>query len=356
MGVIVSKFGGGSTANAAMLRRVASLLRADPSRRCAIVSAPGGVPKVTDLLAKCGEHRDRGQSVEAPLRAIERRFSAIATDLGLPDPSRAVRGAVLDGLEISADHVLSRGEALCANLLGQYVNWPMVDAAEVMRFGNDGALDLPASLALLRDAAEAHPRFILPGFYGADRLGRVHTLPRNGSDITGAVAAAALGAEIYENWTDVPGLMTADPSLVPDARPVPRVGYGQMARLAEAGARVLHPDCLSPVRDRAIPPRLLCTARPALPGTWVTPEDAAVVPCVAGRPLRAGEWPFPGDAKAPMALVTVFGADGGMKPRLVRSMKGGLVREDSDAHCFVTREADLVSDLNAAHHVLYPKA
>ena len=68
----------------------------------------------------------------------------------------------------------------------------------------------------LRDAAEAHPRFILPGFYGADRLGRVHTLPRNGSDITGAVAAAALGAEIYENWTDVPGLMTADPSLVPE--------------------------------------------------------------------------------------------------------------------------------------------
>ena len=102
-----------------------------------------------------------------------------------------------------------------------------------------------------------------------DPLGRIVTFPRNGSDITGALVAAGIGAALYENWTDVPGLMTGDPDTDPEARVIPEIRYADMRKISRSGARVLHPDCLDAVEAAGIPTRIRCTLRPDLPGTLI---------------------------------------------------------------------------------------
>ena len=344
MDTIVTKFGGSSTADAAMLRRVGAILRANPARRCAVLSAPGGIPKTTDLLAECARLCAAGQAMDRPMRIILGRFAGIAAGLGLPDCRSSVHREIASAAEVSIDAAMSRGEAICARMFARWINWPYLDAADVVRFDDAGALDVPGTLSLLRGAAQSFHRFVLPGFYGADGQGRIRTLPRNGSDITGALAAAALDASLYENWTDVPGLMTADPAAVRDARPVPRISYRQMAALAEAGAKVLHPDCLAPVDRAGIPTRLRCTMHPELPGTRIDGDYQACIPCVVGR--------VPGDAAR--AMLNVFGANAAMRQRLVRALSGGLVSESEWIHCFLTDPARLTEDLRAAHRILYP--
>lgn len=257
MAIIVCKFGGTSTANAERLRQIRRILDMDSRRRYVVLSAPGtdGVnPKVTDQLC-------RGET-----DAVARRFETMGADLGLHGVGDRVRRALQ-----TSDPVfrVSRGEALCAMIFSEYAGIPWVDAARVIRFDGAGRLDVPKTLLCLKDMAQKYPRAVLPGFYGGDPEGKIRLLPRNGSDITGALAAAGVGAALYENWTDVPGLMTGDPNTDPDAQIIPQISYAEMRRMAEAGARVLHPDCLSPVERAGIPTRLKCTLRPELPGTLI---------------------------------------------------------------------------------------
>lgn len=342
---IVAKFGGSSTADAGMLRRVGAILGGDARYRCAVVSAPGGAGeggRVTDLLEDVWRLRQAGQDADPPLDAIVRRYRAIARGLGLPDPGAEARREILAAAEISRARTLSRGESLLARLLAEWLGWPFVDAAEAVRFDESGALDERATAARLARINREEP-FILPGFYGADGEGGIHTFPRNGSDITGALAAAALGASLYENWTDVDGLMTADPDVVPVARAVPRIGYRQMRMLSAAGARVLHPDCLAPVWAAGIPTQLRNTLRPEAPGTRIDGAYDRIVPCVAGRRVAG-----------PMAIVSVFGAPAGAKSALVRALRGALVSEDAAAHRFLVDADHMESDMRAAHDVLYP--
>ena len=343
MGTIVAKFGGSSTASGERLRRVGAILRANPDRRCAVLSAPGTGPgmerRITDLL----EEAWQGRGLEALDRIVE-RFRAIAAELGLPDPGRRVCREILEAASVSREAVLSRGEYLCAKLFARWAGLPFRDAADVIRFLPDGSLDEAATLAGFRGLEGA---FILPGFYGADESGAIHTFPRNGSDITGALAAAGLKASVYENWTDVDGLMTADPAVVPGARPIPRIGYAQMAALSKAGARVLHPDCLSPVRRSGIPTHLRNTLCPDAPGTWIDDDFPDTVPCVAGRPEEGYSW----NGRA-MASLTVFGARPGMKAALVHRLQGALVAEDETMHRFLVDASTLAEQARAAHDIL----
>ena len=108
---------------------------------------------------------------------------------------------------------------------------------------------------------------VIPGFYGADAAGGIRTFPRGGSDITGALVAAALGARLYENWTDVDGLRSADPQLVEGTVRVPTISYRQMRLLSRMGAQVLHPDSLLPVMRAGIPTALKDSFHPERPGT-----------------------------------------------------------------------------------------
>ena len=277
------KFGGSSLSDAGQFKKVAAIVRSDPERRFVVVSAPGkrfsGDEKITDLLYRCADLASQREDFSAPFALIRDRYLAIEKDLGL---IAAHMGPALDEIEkalasglVTRDFVASRGEYLCARLMGAYLGVPMVDAAQLIRFREDGELDMDATMlycAPLKDL----PIAVIPGFYGAMPGGTVHTFSRGGSDITGATLARAVGADVYENWTDVDGFMMADPRIVPEARIMHAVSYEELRELSYMGASVLHEESIFPVREARIPIHVRNTNRPEGGGTWIVNEGTLI--------------------------------------------------------------------------------
>ena len=254
MGLMVCKFGGTSLAGAQQMETVRRIVHSDPRRRLIVASAPGrrfsGDDKITDLLIR---------------RAVEparRRLQSLADAVGAPVDVSLPAGAPIDFLS-------SRGEFYCARILAHALGYDFVDAAELIFFRADGQLDFPATAAAIRRVLRPGQRAVIPGFYGALPDGLVHTLPRGGSDTTGALVAAAMRAERYENFTDVPGLFDADPALISDARPVRHAAYNEVRLLSRCGATVLHEDALHPAEQADVPIRLCSTFEPDAPGTLI---------------------------------------------------------------------------------------
>ena len=277
------KFGGSSLSDAGQFKKVAAIVRSDPERRFVVVSAPGkrfsGDEKITDLLYRCADLASQREDFSAPFALIRDRYLAIEKDLGL---EAAHMGPALDEIEkalasglVTRDFVASRGEYLCARLMGAYLGVPMVDAAQLIRFREDGELDMDATMlycAPLKDL----PIAVIPGFYGAMPGGTVRTFSRGGSDITGAIIARAVGADVYENWTDVDGFMMADPKIVPEARIMHAVSYEELRELSYLGASVLHEESIFPVREARIPIHVRNTNRPEGGGTWIVNEGTLI--------------------------------------------------------------------------------
>ena len=277
------KFGGSSLSDAGQFKKVAAIVRSDPERRFVVVSAPGkrfsGDEKITDLLYRCADLASQREDFSAPFALIRDRYLAIEKDLGL---EAAHMGPALDEIEkalasglVTRDFVASRGEYLCARLMGAYLGVPMVDAAQLIRFREDGELDMDATMlycAPLKDL----PIAVIPGFYGAMPGGTVRTFSRGGSDITGAIIARAVGADVYENWTDVDGFMMADPRIVPEARIMHAVSYEELRELSYMGASVLHEESIFPVREARIPIHVRNTNRPEGGGTWIVNEGTLI--------------------------------------------------------------------------------
>ena len=278
-----AKFGGSSLSDAGQFKKVAAIVRSDPERRFVVVSAPGkrfsGDEKITDLLYRCADLASQREDFSAPFALIRDRYLAIEKDLGL---IAAHMGPALDEIEkalasglVTRDFVASRGEYLCARLMGAYLGVPMVDAAQLIRFREDGELDMDATMlycAPLKDL----PIAVIPGFYGAMPGGTVRTFSRGGSDITGAIIARAVGADVYENWTDVDGFMMADPRIVPEARIMHAVSYEELRELSYMGASVLHEESIFPVREARIPIHVRNTNRPEGGGTWIVNEGTLI--------------------------------------------------------------------------------
>lgn len=281
----VCKFGGSSLADADCFRRVGDIIRSDRRRRYIVVSAPGKRDaddvKVTDLLIAAAESSGEGR--RAALDVVRAKFRDIARDLGLEAPETALielDAAAAAGRNTAA----SRGEHICARLMAEYLKLPFTDAAELFVFKN-GALDRATTYARLRALG---PHTVIPGFYGADFSGNIVTFPRGGSDISAAHVAAALDARLYENWTDVDGFFTADPSLVPGAQLIRRMNCRQARLFAYLGADVLHYDSIAPAADLGIPLLVKNTFSPAAPGTLICPGARCDMPCVAARRIDAG--------------------------------------------------------------------
>ncbi|MCR4712664.1 MAG: homoserine O-succinyltransferase, partial [Clostridia bacterium] len=279
--VIAAKFGGSSLADADCFRNVDAILKEDPRRRYAVVSAPGKRDKddrkVTDLLLMAVETDDR-QAAEAALGAVEARFAEIAAGLGsgldIAAEFREIREKLFyeDSRAYRAwihDYVASRGEYLTARLMAEVTGWDFLDAAELIRFDDRGKYDEAASMPLMKTALAAHERAVIPGFYGCRPDGQIETFSRGGSDITGGIVAAAARADLYENWTDVSGLLLADPTVVKNPAPVPLLTYRELRELAYLGAQVMHPDAVFPVDKLQIPMQIRNTLRPQDAGTLV---------------------------------------------------------------------------------------
>ncbi|MCI1665012.1 MAG: aspartate kinase [Atopobiaceae bacterium] len=285
----ITKFGGSSVASAAQFRKVKSIIEADPSRRFVVVSAVGkrdkSDNKITDLLYLVNAHRTYHVSCVPLLADIEQRFVDIADELDLDYPM-AERFEEFSShiADYSPEYVVSRGEWFTAQLMSEYLGLPFVDAADVIVFHHDGTLDLARTNDRVHEAVVRVGRFVMPGFYGATVDGEVRLLDRGGGDITGSILARALEADLYENWTDVSGFLSADPRIVSHPRAIRRITFDEMRELSYMGANVLHEEAIFPVREANIPIAILNTNRPQDAGTIIreTAEEGEDEPLITG--------------------------------------------------------------------------
>ena len=275
METIVVKFGGSSLADAAHFRKVADIVRADPRRRFVVASAPGkrgdGDTKVTDLLYRCYDAAVAGGDWRSVLAQIKARFADIIRDLELDFALDAEIDAIAAHLggQPSRDYMASRGEYLNSRILAAYLGFPFFDAAKLVRFSPEGVFEEDSTNTLIGAALDGAQCGVVPGFYGATAGGTVYTFSRGGSDVTGALVARGVGAAVYENWTDVSGMLFTDPHIVPDPRPIEYITYRELRELAYMGASVLHEDAVFPVRKANIPINIRNTNRPGDTGTWI---------------------------------------------------------------------------------------
>ena len=272
----VVKFGGSSMADAGQYRKVRDILMADRERKVVIVSAAGkrfsGDYKLTDLLYLCHAHVQYGVDCTNIFELIASRYLEIRDELGLTlnleEELMALKKRI-DAKAISQEELVSRGEYFSAKLMAAYLGFQFVDAADWIKFKLDGPVDQEASYDALRHHVVMGYGAVIPGFYGSMPDGAIHTFSRGGSDITGALAAAALDADVYENWTDVSGILMADPRIVDDPQAIPEVTYDELRELSYSGAQVLHEDSIFPVREKNIPVNIRNTNDPEAPGTMI---------------------------------------------------------------------------------------
>ncbi len=284
MGIIVAKFGGTSLASATQIKKAADIIRANPDRRYLVASAPGKRDKqdtkVTDMLYRVYELASAGQSFTAELAAVQARYEEIAAGLGVFfDAAGEIEQIAAAVARIpNRDYLASRGEYLNSKLIASYLGFAFVDAADYIRFDENGKFDSELTHRILGKALEKHDYAVIPGFYGALPDGSVHTFSRGGSDVTGAIVARAVGAELYENWTDVSGMLAADPRIVDDPRPIDYISYKELRELSFMGASVLHEDAVFPVRKAGIPINIRNTNRPDDVGTMIVAHVPEEVP------------------------------------------------------------------------------
>ena len=271
----VAKFGGSSVAGPEQFRKVKAIIESDDSRKLVVVSAAGkrtsSDHKLTDLLYLCHAHLTYGVPCDDIIADIRSRFTDIRDELGLKlDIGREFDDYVSHlSKETSVDELVSRGEYFTSRLMAEYLGFRFVDAAECIFFGIDGQIDREKTDAAILKAFESYGKILIPGFYGAVPNGRIKVMTRGGSDITGSLVSAAVNASVYENWTDVSGILMADPRIVKDPKPIETITYSELREMAFMGASVLHEDSILPVKESGIALNIRNTNRPEDPGTFI---------------------------------------------------------------------------------------
>ena len=272
----VVKFGGSSMADAGQYRKIRDILQADPQRKVVVVSAAGKRfkedHKITDLLYLCHAHTQYGVDCSGIFEMISSRYIQIRDDLGIDldlETEFADFKQRIDNKELTADEIASRGEYFSAKLMAAYLGFQFIDSADWVKFNYDGTVDQESTYESLQAKVVQGIGAVIPGFYGLMPDGHIRTFSRGGSDITGSLAAAALDAEVYENWTDVSGILMADPRLVDNPQAIPEVTYDELRELSYSGASVLHEDAIFPVREKNIPLNIRNTNDPEAPGTMI---------------------------------------------------------------------------------------
>ena len=262
-------------ADAGQYRKIRDIVLSDPERKVVVVSAAGKRDKhdhkITDLLYLCYAHTQYGVDCSGIFEMIASRYLQIRDDLGIRldlESDLAKLKARIDSKSVTQEELVSRGEYFSAKLMAAYLGFQFIDAVDWVKFNFDGTVDLDSTYDALRN------RFwgkgvVIPGFYGMLPDGHIKTFSRGGSDITGSLAAAALDADVYENWTDVSGILMADPRIVDNPQAIPEVTYDELRELSYSGAQVLHEGSIFPVREKNIPLNIRNTNAPNDPGTII---------------------------------------------------------------------------------------
>ncbi len=271
----VVKFGGSSLASAAQFQKVGDIIRADKQRAYVVPSAPGkrfsNDTKVTDMLYGCYALAEAGKDFSKELEAIKERYNEIIAGLQLDLSLDTEFVTIAENFKAKAgkDYAASRGEYLNGIIMAAYLGFEFVDAAKVVRFFDSGEFDAETTQQIMSRYLGQFSQAVVPGFYGAYADGRIKTFSRGGSDVTGALVAKAIRADVYENWTDVSGVLVADPRVVSNPEPINIITYKELRELAYMGASVLHEDAIFPVRQENIPINIKNTNVPEDGGTWI---------------------------------------------------------------------------------------
>lgn len=299
----VAKFGGSSLANAEQIKKVCQIVMADRDRRIVVVSAPGKRykedTKVTDLLIAYAERYLAGESAEDEKQAVFLRYQEIVADLELSDEiGRTIEAGLGKVLANEAglsqarfmDAVKAAGEDTCAKVVAHYlqslgVQATYINPKEAGMLVTDEASNahiLPEAYARLAALREQDGIVIFPGFFGYSPNGDLVTFSRGGSDITGSILAAAVKAEVYENFTDVDSVYVVNPNLIADPKKVSEITYREMRELSYSGFSVFHEEALIPAYQADIPVCIKNTNNPSAPGTMIVAERPTATNRVSG--------------------------------------------------------------------------
>lgn len=292
--IIVAKFGGSSLADSEQFKKVKRIVDLDANRRYIVPSAPGKRDrddhKVTNLLYMCHQLASHGLGFEEVYSIIEKRFQEICRDLGakmdIALHLEEIKGEIQKGA--SQDFVASRGEYLNALVLADFLGYEFVDAKDIFCFDEKNILDAEKTNQRVAEVLANVERAVIPGFYGANNKGEIVTFSRGGSDISGAIIARGMGAVLYENWTDVPGFLVADPHIVKDPQPIASITYKELRELSYMGAPVLHEESVFPVKIAGIPIQVKNTNDIEAPGTLIVSDtteniQAGTITGIAGK-------------------------------------------------------------------------
>ena len=289
MGIKVAKFGGSSVADGIQLIKTKQIIEQDPDRKYIVVSAPGkrfdGDSKITDLLYLCKTHIDHNLPYDQIFQVVADRYMAVEVNLGIDVDLLRHFDEIKAELKRnpSADYIASRGEFLNAVLIAGFLGYDFVDTANLIKFDAKGKLLVEETDAALREELAKHERAVLPGFYGSTPDGNIKTFSRGGSDITGALVARAINADVYENWTDVSGFLMADPRIVKNPKQIETISYKELRELSYMGASVLHDEAIYPARMANVPINIRNTNKPEDNGTLITGEDHPAFLSAKGR-------------------------------------------------------------------------
>lgn len=289
----VVKFGGSSLASAEQFHKVGDIIRADKERKYVVPSAPGkrfdNDSKVTDMLYECYAIAEEDKDFAKELKLIKARYDEIIKGLklklNLEEEFNIIEKNFKD--KAGSDYAASRGEYLNGIIMADYLGYEFIDAAEVIVFDKNGEFDASKTNEVLSKRLSACKNGVVPGFYGAKPDGSVKTFSRGGSDVTGSIVAKAVKADVYENWTDVSGFMTADPRIIDSPARIDVITYKELRELSYMGASVLHEESIFPVRQEGIPINIRNTNAPDDKGTWIVgstcQKSKYVITGIAGK-------------------------------------------------------------------------
>ena len=289
----VVKFGGSSLASAAQFEKVGNIIHADAERKFVVPSAPGKRDskdtKVTDMLYACYALAEADKDFKAELKAIAARYQEIIDglklDLSLAEEFKTIEKNFKE--KAGSDYAASRGEYLNGIIMANYLGYEFIDSATVIFFKENGEFDSEKTNEILSARLKDCKAAVVPGFYGAYEDGRVKTFSRGGSDITGSIVARAIKADVYENWTDVSGILVVDPRIIPNPAAIETITYRELRELSYMGFSVLHEDAIFPVRREGIPINIRNTNAPEDNGTWIVgstcQKSKYVITGIAGK-------------------------------------------------------------------------
>lgn len=278
MEIKVLKFGGSSLSDSQQFKKVRDIIKEDRARRYIIASAPGkrdqGDIKVTDLLNQSYSLSKEGKNITEIFEKIKARYNRIIEDLELDLSLKAefhkIKEAILT--ENQADYIASRGEYLNAMILANYLGYSFIDAEKYIFFTENGEFHKEKTNRLLSKILKENHYAVIPGFYGSMPDGSIRTFSRGGSDITGSIVARAVDADLYENWTDVSGMLMADPRIVKDPKVIETISYKELRELSYMGASIMHEEAIFPVKEAGIAINIRNTNFPKDSGTLIVPN------------------------------------------------------------------------------------